>query len=511
MEANLANAEDQYDEELEDVLEEEEDQGKAGFIRGYSPMFLLSVAMHLVLLFVISLIPTEGPSDDEQVTVITTIEEEEPVEEIEEIEEIELEPTEVEVEPVETEEPVEEEVVEIIEEPVESLDDNMEEVMDLVPDEVSTVQDVSNLATLGLSGGASGASGLPSGYSKRSGKNKNKALRSGGGGRNTEGAVDAALRWLAAHQEPNGSWVAPNYEGTNTADPVTTGLALLPFLGAGHNEMSGKYKNTVRQGVKYINAEMAKLEGDYRRKFDHFGKHTNYGKAIVLMALAETSIFGSSSQTHMHGEALAKDFINQHKGEGWHYEGGGKDFSVSGWVALGLKSAKSAGFSVMESPEAKQMFESYKKWTHETMTDPVTGRGAYSPGSFSRVSMMWVGMFVKQFLGFDKYDPFLVKAAQNTVDQVKAAKYVGPDKPGDSYHIYYGTLAAFQQQGDAWRAWNPAMKKTLIGSQHRGDPKKLGGSWDPTEGSTSKSTGRVGTTALFALCLEVYYRYDIMN
>lgn len=505
----MADLDDQYDEELEEAYEEEE-EGKVGFVRGYSPMFLLSVAMHLVLLFIISLIPTEGPSDDEQVTVITTIEEEEIVEEIEEIEEIELEPTEVEVEPVETEEPVEEEVVEIIEEPVESLDDNMEEVMDLIPDEVSNVQDVSNLATLGLSGGASGASGLPSGYSKRSGKNKNRALRSGGGGKNTEGAVDAALRWLAEHQEPNGSWIASKYEGTSHADLATTGLALLPFLGAGHNEMSGKYKNTVRQGIKWLNEEMDKLGGTYKGQ----GFYNNYGVSIVLMAMAETTIFGSSDRTRKHAEGLAKYLLDQwtnKPGQGWHYHNGGHDFSVSGWVALGLKSAKSAGLYVMESPEAKKMFEGYKKWTHEVMTDPVTGKGRYSPGGFKDPSMMWVGMFQKQFLGFDKYDPFLVKASENTVEWVKKGSVVGGDNPGDVYQVYYGTLSAFQQQGPCWQAWNPAMKKTLIGSQHRGDPKQLGGSWDPTKGHTGHKVGRVGTTALFALCLEVYYRYDIMN
>jgi len=508
----MADIEDQYDEELEDALEEEQDNQPAGFVRGYSPMFLLSVAMHLVLLFVISLIPTEGAKDDEQVTVITTIEEEEIVEEIEEIEEIELEPQEVEVEPVETEEVVEEEVVEIVEEPVESLEDNMEEIVDLIPDEISNVQDVSNLATLGLSGGASGASGLPSGYSKRSGKNKNRALRSGGGGKNTEGAVDAALRWLAAHQEPDGSWIASKYEGTSHADLATTGLALLPFLGAGHNEMSGKYKNTVRQGIKYLNANLDQFadSGKYKGK----GFHNNYGVSIVLMAMAETTIFGSSDKTRKHAEGMAKYLLDQwtnKPGEGWHYHDGGDDFSVSGWVALGLKSAKSAGLYIMDTPEAKKMFDGYKDWTDKTMTDPATGKGRYRPGGFKDPSMMWVGMFQKQFLGFPRSDQFLQKASENTVDYVKKATVVGGAAPGDVYQVYYGTLSAFQQQGDCWYAWNPAMKKTLIGSQHRGDPKQLGGSWDPTKGHTGHKVGRVGTTALFALCLEVYYRYDIMN
>jgi hypothetical protein len=495
------NEEELIEEELENLEEQEESK-----LKGYAPMSLLSVAMHLVLLFIISLIPTESPMEEQNVTVITTIEEEEDIEEIEVIEEITLEPQEVEVEPVETEEPIEEEVVEIIEEPVESLDDNMEEVVDLISDEVSNVQDISNLATLGLSGGASGASGLPSGYSKRTGPNKNKALRSGGGGRNTEGAVDAALKWLAEHQEPNGSWDAMKYEGGSNADLAITGLALLPLLGAGHNEMSGQYKDTVRIGIKYLNSELDKLEGNYKGQ----GFHNNYGNAIVLMALAETSIFGSSDRTQKHAEGIAKQFLDQYSGKGWNYSSGGDDFSVSGWVILGLKSAKAAGLYCMDTPEAKKMFEGYKDWTANVMTDPKTGKGYYKPGS-ARLSMSWVGMFQKQFLGFDRYDPFLVKASEKLIEEVKKGSLVGTDKVGDVYQIYYATLSAFQQQDDVWKAWNPAMKHTLIGAQHRGDPRQLGGSWDPTKGHTGHKVGRVGTTAMFALCLEVYYRYSVMN
>lgn len=508
---------EEYDEDFEDALdqieEEEEQRGPAALIRGYAPMALLSVAMHLILLFIIALIPPTKQQEEPEVTVITVFEEpEEEEEEIEEIEKIELEPEPVEVEPVETMDPVEEEVVEVIEEPVEQLEDFSEDIMDLIPDEVSVVQDVSNLAVLGFSGGPSGASGLPSGYSKRSGKNKAKAIRTGGGSARTEAAVNAALRWLAEHQDPDGSWRAEKYEGKSHAVKYpgsTTGMALLPFLGAGHNEMAGKYKKTVKDGVRYIN----KLMED-KALFDkpQFGR--NYGSGIVLMALAETSLFGSSPTTTKNAERIADYLIKQYiakPGEGWLYSSGGNDFSVSGWIALGLKSAKAASLSVMNTPEAEQVFKQYKEWTDKVMTDPTTGKGRYRPSGFKHPSMMWVGMFAKQFLGFPRNDPFLRKAGENTIDYVKQATVVGGDTPGDVYQIYYGTLAAFQQGGEVWYAWNPAMVKTLVGSQLPGDPKQLGGSWNPTKGHTADVGGRVYTTAMMALCLEVYYRYDQMN
>ena len=78
------------------------------------------------------------------------------------------------------------------------------------------------------------------------------------------------------------------------------------------------------------------------------------------------------------------------------------------------------------------------------------------------------------------------------------------------YYWYYGTLCTFQQGGDIWKRWNTAMKTTLVDLQRKGGDDD--GSWDPenTPGGGNAwgaMWGRVGQTALSALCLEVYYRY----
>jgi hypothetical protein len=78
----------------------------------------------------------------------------------------------------------------------------------------------------------------------------------------------------------------------------------------------------------------------------------------------------------------------------------------------------------------------------------------------------------------------------------------------DVYQVYYGSLATFQQGGQVWKVWNTNMKKCLLGSQRKGSTKELGGSWNPSADHTAKDGGRVMMTALCALCLEVYYRYD---
>jgi hypothetical protein len=72
------------------------------------------------------------------------------------------------------------------------------------------------------------------------------------------------------------------------------------------------------------------------------------------------------------------------------------------------------------------------------------------------------------------------------------------------YHIYYGTLVTFQQGGELWKDWNKALKDVLLPTQIVGGAND--GSWDPN-GTYCEKWGRVGQTALSAMCLEVYYRY----
>ena len=73
------------------------------------------------------------------------------------------------------------------------------------------------------------------------------------------------------------------------------------------------------------------------------------------------------------------------------------------------------------------------------------------------------------------------------------------------YYWYYGTLVMFQMGGDYWKGWNVSMKKALLDNQRKGGDED--GSWDPGDGERSAHKNRVMSTALGALCLEVYYRY----
>ena len=79
---------------------------------------------------------------------------------------------------------------------------------------------------------------------------------------------------------------------------------------------------------------------------------------------------------------------------------------------------------------------------------------------------------------------------------------MGSSRP-DLYYVYYATLALYQHQGPIWTAWNERLKEILPLIQN-----KVGagaGSWEPSANLTAEG-GRVVSTALATLSLEVYYR-----
>lgn len=318
-------------------------------------------------------------------------------------------------------------------------------------------------------------------------------------------AVMFALAWLAHHQEEDGSWQANKYDGKNREHFNATALALLPFLGAGISENIGQYKTTVRKGIRWLNQE---IQNKGKSK-PHFGN--NYGSAIGLTALSEAALFGSSATTRRHANRLAKMFLNMHQNEnsgGWNYKTGGQDFSVSGWVAVGLKSAYLSKLSSMKTPSSQSVLKSYRNWVNEKMTDASSGMGRYRPERDGNRNMTWVGMFQKYFLGAPANDPFLVKAVDNSLNLGWSDEVLSGNKIKDAYAMYYGAMASHQAGGQFWKTWERRMPPFVVGHQQPGDPRELGGSWDPGKCRIGVHGGRVMMTAMMALTLEVFWRFD---
>ncbi len=87
----------------------------------------------------------------------------------------------------------------------------------------------------------------------------------------------------------------------------------------------------------------------------------------------------------------------------------------------------------------------------------------------------------------------------------------------DLYYYYYATQVVRYHGGDPWKVWNEGAAKGdarkggmadwLIDLQVRTPAAR--GSWNPARDQwIGPHCGRLGTTCLCLLTLEVYYRYD---
>ena len=498
------------------------DEVLAGQIRK-APYLLISIAVHAVLALFISgwIILNSISKETHTITVnyppaLPEIEEEEPPEE----EVIEPEADEPELKPNEIAEPLDQEDQEEEGDP----DLNSEAPFDLDSFSIET----------GLGPGGGGLHG---------------SRGNGGGprsGRPSEKAVQAALNWLADHQNAEGFWDCDEFShedkypseppSTGSGNPVNdvgvTGLALLAFLGNGNTMNEGQYRENVSRGVNWL--KRAQLENGLFG--DDIGNPTLYNHSIATMAMGEAYYFANRTPLLRKNMMKAVSLIQRSRNPYgvWRYAlepNGDNDSSVTGWMIFALKTAQDG-----KIPVSKDNYDGAKSWFAQ-MTDPGNGRTGYDykfgrgsaparpegykdrwPGNKSE-SLTAVALLCSIFMAdatkirnnkdYGDYE-ILKKQADLCVRTLPVW-----DDPGgsiDMYYWYYATFAMYQWGGNHWTQWQKAIEKALIPNQctestgYKKDD-NLYGSWDPIGPWGEGEGGRVYSTATGALILEVYYRY----
>jgi hypothetical protein len=311
-------------------------------------------------------------------------------------------------------------------------------------------------------------------------------------------SVDAALHWLAVHQEATGLWDPGKYEGQEGNRVGITGFSILAFLSGGHTARKGAYRRNVLRAVEAL---MKEQRGDGMLSLNL------YNHSIATIALCEA--YGRARDERI-GSAARKAVYYleraQNRDGGWRYSAnsGTSDMSVSGWCVQALKTAKLANIKVDNSVYARSLLYV------DSLTDKGGGKGSsggvgytfaadqnYGAGS---PNLTPAGMVVRQFIGTGVQSEVLVNAA-------KLVRRSVPDwRSKNFYRWYYATYAMHNMGGEHRIWWNRRIRDVLLGNQSRdGDN---AGSWDPVGDAHANAGGRVYTTALGALCLEVYYRYS---
>jgi hypothetical protein len=326
--------------------------------------------------------------------------------------------------------------------------------------------------------------------------------------RATDGAVVAALYWLAKHQAPQGNWSLQKYtelckdktctgEASQESLSAATALGLLPFLAAGQTQASnGPFKKTISQGVNWL-LDHQQPDGDLSAEA---ASHM-YSHGLATVVLCED--FGMSRDKGV-GAAAQKaiDFIDAAQNPttgGWRNEpkddGGMSTFA---WQLTALKSAQLAGLTVKQS-----ILDGAKKWLQSC------GSGGDKVGQFSSqphgeptLGMSAAGILANQYLNADR---------KNSVNTAGVQLLMANLPDSGNYNVYYwfnGTQVMHNMADKDWDTWYRKVRKALLESQSRTGC--ASGSWDPekqNKDAWEPLGGRMMQTSLSCLTLEAYYRY----
>ena len=329
-------------------------------------------------------------------------------------------------------------------------------------------------------------------------------IKKEGGTTLTEAAVARGLRWMAQHQNGDGSWSlhafgnTPDcqgrcgHAGSVRSDAAGTSLVLLPFLGAGQTHLVGQYQEEVSHGLRWL-IERQKADGDLRHSST--GNSGMYAHGQAAIVLCEALAMTGDEQLHKPAQK-AIDFIveGQHAAGGWRYNPGQPgDTSVLGWQLMALQSARAGQLHVPD-----HTLENAGHYL-DSVAHNDGARYAYMPNQAPTHVMTAEALLCRMYLGWTMSDPGLAEGIEWLVNE-------HPPRADNMnmYYWYYATQAMHHVGSGSWSRWNLWMRDALVESQQlRGHE---AGSWTPRH-QHGAAGGRLYATALATCILEVYYRH----
>ena len=355
-------------------------------------------------------------------------------------------------------------------------------------------------------GRSAGSSDGPSGGGWEGRTAGNRAARTGGGrgsgSKQSEQAVERGLRWLVAHQRDDGSWCFDlqrppcnglcRNSGSEASTTASTGLALLPFLGAGYTQTHGEHQEVVKRGLYYLSTRAVVTP----HGIDLRDGGTMYAQGIATLAFCEAygMTHDASLREIAQGAIRFIVYAQDIQGGGWRYTPGTPgDMTVTGWQLMALKSGQMAKLEV-PSPTISLV----QKFMDSVQFDQGSRYGYLmaKQRAPTQETTTAVGLLCRMYTGWNRSHPGLYRGVEH-LHKWGASKT-------DMYYDYYATQVLHHWQGPEWQAWNKPMRDYLVKTQSQESHEA--GSWyfpDPY----GDHGGRLYNTAMAIMILEVYYRH----
>jgi hypothetical protein len=353
-------------------------------------------------------------------------------------------------------------------------------------------------------------------------ESKQALLDAYGGSEESEAAVLRGLQWLATHQQIDGRWPLHEYsKGIMYCDCQTefekevvqydsagTAFGLLPFLGAGiaHNRAPESppqlkhFQENVQKGLAALIRDQVKTGDD--NKIGNLGGNL-YAHAIGTMALAEAYGLSGDEALKVPAQRAIKYLVEaQHStGGGWRYSPGQEgDMSATGWVFLAIRYGQLAGLVIRPTPLARA--ERFLDSCGAGPEGAKMSRYSYTPGTDAKLSLSAAGLLTRQYLGWKKDNPEFKPGVEYLMQNLPPES---SNKLGNLYYYYYATQVLHHMEGSEFDLWNHRMREHLLRLQEREGHRA--GSWNPEGATYGDRGGRLYTTAMALMTLQVYYRH----
>ncbi len=277
----------------------------------------------------------------------------------------------------------------------------------------------------------------------------------------TQRSIDRGLAWLAARQHEDGSfWSGPQYR----REVAVTALAGMAFLSDGHLPNRGRYGRNVARAVDFLVARSQPNGLIYDDESAAYGPM--YGHGFATLFLAE--IYGTTPDEKVRkvlAAAVKLIVESQNKsGEsrgGWRYQPHSTDADVSVTVSqvMALRAARNCGLVV-------------PKETVDLAVDYVK-RCQNSDGGFMyQLSRRGESLFPRSAAGIVALQSAGIYDGREVE---KGLAYLMRHLPRRGffrlqthyfYGHYYAAQAIWQDGGERWERWYPAIRDELLDRQN---------------------------------------------
>ena len=331
------------------------------------------------------------------------------------------------------------------------------------------------------------------------------------GGENvSDRSINRGLDWLARHQNKDGSWKFDGADAERNDLAGATALALVAFLGAGEDHVKGcQYQKIVKMGLDWLLKDLP-TNGATPAKFSH--ATSSAGQAIATLALCEAYL-ATKDKTLLAPAQAAIDYIQktQLADGSWETTPINEDTSLICWQVQALEAAILCKDIRIEDKVIEKI-NAFLDATGGGKRKAVYGQ-KNATGAAPGTSLTAAGLLCRYY--FDRWDENNAGMAEG----VEGLMRHNPSKQGtknpafDMSYFYHATQVVYFFGGDEWRSWKEG-PKTASGRRNGGLDDWLSelqrntetddtGSWDPDAGSIGKNWGRMGTTAICVMTLDV--------